>query len=49
MASYNPANKLKLSSKKGTIEVGKDADLVVLNENLDVTLTMRGGRVVFGK
>lgn len=49
MASYNPANKLKLSSKKGTIEVGKDADLVVLNENLDVKLTMRGGRVVFGK
>lgn len=49
MASYNPANKLKLSGKKGTIEVGKDADLAVLNKHLDVKLTMVGGRVVFGK
>lgn len=49
MASYNPASKLKLSYRKGSIDVGKDADLVVLGANLRVKLTMCGGRVVFEK
>ena len=47
MASYNPASKLKLTGKKGSIEVGKDADMVVLNKNLNVKLTMRGGKIIF--
>jgi N-acetylglucosamine-6-phosphate deacetylase len=32
---------------KGSIEVGKDADMVVLDEHLDVMLTMREGREIF--
>ncbi|HTM63605.1 MAG TPA: N-acetylglucosamine-6-phosphate deacetylase [Gammaproteobacteria bacterium] len=47
MASYNPASILKLGSKKGSIDVGKDADLVVMDKNLEVKMTMRGGEVVF--
>ncbi len=49
MASYNPAHKLNLTSRKGSIEVGKDADLVVLSDKLNVKLTMLGGVVVFEK
>jgi N-acetylglucosamine-6-phosphate deacetylase len=49
MASYNPAHKLNLTSRKGSIEVGKDADLVVLSDKLNVKLTMVGGVVVFEK
>lgn len=49
MASYNPAAKLKLASRKGSIDVGKDADLVILSANLHVKLTMCGGRIVFEK
>lgn len=47
MASYNPAAKLKLATKKGSVDVGKDADLVVLSANLHVKLTMCGGKIVF--
>lgn len=47
MASENPAKQLNLYDRKGSIEVGKDADLVVLNQDLDVLLTMRDGDTVF--
>jgi len=47
MASYNPARKLNIESHKGSIEVGKDADLVVLSSELDVKMTMREGLIVF--
>jgi N-acetylglucosamine-6-phosphate deacetylase len=47
MATINPARVLKLSDRKGTIEVGKEADLVVMNANLDVVLTLREGREIF--
>jgi N-acetylglucosamine-6-phosphate deacetylase len=47
MASYNPARLLGISDEKGLLEVGKDVDLVALDVNGDVKLTMVGGRVVF--
>lgn len=49
MAAYNPARVLRLDDSKGTITVGKDADLVVMNAHFDVMLTMREGKVVFRK
>jgi N-acetylglucosamine-6-phosphate deacetylase len=49
MASYNPAKALGVLSRKGSIEIGKDADLVVLNADLKVQMTMREGREIFGK
>ena len=47
MASLNPARVLKLDARKGSIAVGKDADLVVLNADLNVLLTMREGREIY--
>lgn len=47
MAAYNPARTLGLSDKKGSLSLGKDADLVVLNADFNVLLTMRAGCVVF--
>ena len=47
MATANPAHRLNIASKKGSIEVGKDADMVVLNEDFKVRLTLREGEVVF--
>ncbi|MCT8138539.1 N-acetylglucosamine-6-phosphate deacetylase [Anaerobacillus sp. CMMVII] len=46
MTSVNPARQLKMFNK-GSLEIGKDADLVVLNENLDVVLTICKGEVAF--
>jgi N-acetylglucosamine-6-phosphate deacetylase len=47
MASYNPAHILGLHRRKGSITIGKDADLIVLNADFDVKLTMREGREIF--
>jgi N-acetylglucosamine-6-phosphate deacetylase len=46
-ASLTPSRILGLEQNKGSIEPGKDADLVVLDEQLDVVLTMIAGEVVF--
>jgi N-acetylglucosamine-6-phosphate deacetylase len=46
MASSNPARLLRLDNDRGSIEVGKRADLVALDSNLNVRATIVGGRVV---
>jgi N-acetylglucosamine-6-phosphate deacetylase len=47
MASTNPARLLGISDECGSIEEGKRADLVALDENGNVRLTIVGGNVVF--
>jgi N-acetylglucosamine-6-phosphate deacetylase len=47
MASYQPACLLNIDRRKGSVEIGKDADVVVLNEKLEVALTLRGGNPVY--
>jgi N-acetylglucosamine-6-phosphate deacetylase len=47
MAAENPAKVLGLFDKKGSIALDKDADLVVLDEDFCVVMTMVGGRVVY--
>ncbi|MDD3655947.1 MAG: N-acetylglucosamine-6-phosphate deacetylase [Atribacterota bacterium] len=47
MASYNPAKCLGINNKKGSLEPGKDADIVILNKNFEVDLTMVSGKVIF--
>jgi len=49
MASTSPAAFLNLSDERGTIEAGKRADLVILDESLDVHATLIGGEAVFSK
>jgi N-acetylglucosamine-6-phosphate deacetylase len=49
MSSLNAARNIGVSSKKGSIEVGKDADLVVLDNELNVQMTIAEGTVVFEK
>lgn len=47
MASLNPARNIGVSDTKGSIAVGKDADLVILDENLNVIKTIVKGKVVY--
>jgi N-acetylglucosamine-6-phosphate deacetylase len=47
MAATNPARLLGVIEECGTIEEGKRADLVALDESGEVRLTIVGGRVAF--
>ncbi|KPL16789.1 MAG: hypothetical protein AMJ93_15420 [Anaerolineae bacterium SM23_84] len=47
MATMTPAKIIGLDGSKGSLEPGKDADLVVIDEQLTVYLTMVRGRVVY--
>ena len=46
MAAENPAKLLGVFDYKGSIAVGKDADIVVLNDSLEVVLTVCAGKIV---
>ena len=46
MTSLNPARLLQLDSRKGSLEVGKDADLVLFNPDFTAWRTMIAGQWV---
>lgn len=46
MVSLNPARVLNLEKRKGSLEVGKDADLVIFNSDFSAWRTMIAGRWV---
>ncbi|MCK6577086.1 MAG: N-acetylglucosamine-6-phosphate deacetylase [Anaerolineae bacterium] len=46
-ASLNPARALGIADRKGSLEVGKDADLTVVTGDLNVHLTMVEGQIVY--
>ena len=45
MASRNPARAVGLDDEIGTIEVGKTADLVIVNDRFEVKKVILGGEV----
>ncbi|MBZ0302939.1 MAG: N-acetylglucosamine-6-phosphate deacetylase [Anaerolineae bacterium] len=47
MATSVPAKAMHLAGKKGALQPGADADLVLLDDDVQVHLTMVGGRVVY--
>ena len=46
-ASLNPATTLGIADKKGSIAVGKDADLVILDNDFNVNTTIIGGKIKY--
>ncbi len=48
-ATKNPAKNLSVYDKMGSIEVGKDANFAVLDEDFEVLLTVREGNVIYKK
>ena len=46
-ATINPARMLKIDEEAGSIKVGKRADFTVINENYDVLMTVRGGKIIY--
>lgn len=48
-ATYNPAKNIGVLNERGTIEVGKRADLTVLNSDFEVLYTLVNGKIVYKK
>lgn len=46
MLSTNPARHIKISNRKGTIELGKDADLVITDHDFTVSTVILGGNLI---
>lgn len=49
MASYNPARLLRVDTKKGSLKMGMDADIVIIDEDINVYFTMVEGNVIVNK
>jgi N-acetylglucosamine-6-phosphate deacetylase len=47
MASATPARILGMQDRRGRLRPGFDADLAVLDDGLNVRMTVVGGRIVF--
>jgi N-acetylglucosamine-6-phosphate deacetylase len=49
MITTTPARIMGVDKKKGSLVVGKDADVVIFDENIQVELTMVNGKVVYNR
>ncbi len=47
MMSATPARILELSGKKGELVAGKDADIIIFDDNINIVMTMVQGRIVY--
>jgi N-acetylglucosamine-6-phosphate deacetylase len=48
MASYTPARIMGVAGRKGSLVVGKDADIVIFDEDINIHFTIVEGKVVYG-
>jgi N-acetylglucosamine-6-phosphate deacetylase len=46
-ASLNPAASVGVDKTKGSIEITKDADFTVFDENFSIKLTIAGGKTCY--
>ncbi|MFC0560729.1 N-acetylglucosamine-6-phosphate deacetylase [Halalkalibacter alkalisediminis] len=49
MAAENPAKQIGVWSRKGSIALGKDADITILDEHLNVVMTICKGKIAYKK
>jgi len=47
LASLNPAKLIHIDNLKGSIGIGKDADLIIFDEELEVDLTILEGKIIY--
>jgi N-acetylglucosamine-6-phosphate deacetylase len=49
MMTSTPASIMSVDDHKGSLLPGKDADIIIFDEQIDIHLTMVGGRIVYEK
>ena len=47
MASLNPATAIRCADRIGSLEEGKDADIIITDENINVIRTIKKGRTIY--
>jgi len=47
MASLNPATSIHVADRKGSLEAGKDADIIIADENINIVRTIKGGKTIY--
>ncbi len=47
MASLNPASAIGCSDRIGSLEAGKDADIIIADENINIIKTIKKGRTIY--
>jgi N-acetylglucosamine-6-phosphate deacetylase len=47
MAAATPAKIMKIDDRKGSLEAGKDADIVIFNEDIRIGKTIIGGKIIY--
>ncbi len=49
LASINPAKSIKIDDKKGSLEIGKDADIAIFDEKLNCYMSINNGEIIYKK
>lgn len=49
MASINPAKAININDRKGSLEVGKDADMIIFDRNINILASILGGNLIWTK
>ena len=49
MITETPARIMHIHDKKGSLQTGKDADILIFDENIDINMTMVNGKIVYQK
>lgn len=49
LATINQAKYIGVDDRKGTLDIGKDADIVILDDKLDIYLTLGKGKILYEK
>ena len=49
LAAINPARSIGIDKTKGSIEIGKDADIILIDEDINCYMTINKGKVVYKK
>jgi N-acetylglucosamine-6-phosphate deacetylase len=47
MASLTPARIMRVQDQKGSLEIGKDADIVIFDKDINIQMTMVEGRIIY--
>jgi N-acetylglucosamine-6-phosphate deacetylase len=47
MASLTPAKIMKVQDRKGSLEMGKDADIIIFDNDVNIQMTMVEGRIIY--